>query len=283
MAHSYPPLPPVQSDYSKPDNFGESTTIDIVVLTRNEEKNISDCLQSCQGLGRVIVIDDNSQDETVSLAEAAGAVVYTRTLDNFAAQRNFSLTKVTADWVFFLDADERLTTELAESIKQFVKEGAKIGAVRRRNHAFGHKFRFGPFGLLWHNRLFPNGRVQWEGLVHETPVTDLPVYPLDGLLEHYTYRNWSQYFTKFILYTKLDAEDMYEKGHRTSTFKACEFAVKGFIYSFINQLGILEGPMGWTICFYHGAYVLTKHMFLLDKYRGELSGSDKSDNILDDH
>jgi glycosyltransferase involved in cell wall biosynthesis len=188
--------------------MGAGVTIDVVVLTRDEAKNITDCLKSFQGLGRAVVIDDNSRDGTVEMALGAGAEVFTRSLDSFAAQRNFALTKVTADWVFFLDADERFTPELLERVRRFTERGpVAVGSVLRQNHAFGRRHRFGRLAPDRVTRLFPTERVRWEGMVHERPVSDLPVEPVGGHLRHYTYDNWPGYLDKLMKYARLWAED----------------------------------------------------------------------------
>ncbi|MDR2442425.1 MAG: glycosyltransferase, partial [Deltaproteobacteria bacterium] len=111
-------------------NSASSPSLDVIILTKNEAKNIQDCLKSFEGSFRAIVIDDDSQDETVALAKALGAEVYYRLLDSFAAQRNFALTKSQADWVFFLDADERFTPELIKSVKSFISQNQVQGQAQ---------------------------------------------------------------------------------------------------------------------------------------------------------
>lgn len=92
--------------------------ISAVVLTKNEEKNIVDCIESLSFCDEVIVIDDNSEDRTVELAKREEAKVFTKDLnEDFAAQRNFGLTCAKGDWVLFVDADERVTPQLVSSIK----------------------------------------------------------------------------------------------------------------------------------------------------------------------
>ena len=254
-----------------------AATIDVVVLTRNEAKNIPDCLASFQGLGRAVVIDDESGDETVALAEAAGAVVHSRRLDDFAGQRNFALAKTSADWVFFLDADERFTPELIEGVRRFVEGGPRVGSVRRINFAFGRRHRFGRLAPDRVSRLFPKGAVQWVGRVHEIPVSDLPSSPVSGALIHHTYDDWSRYLDKFVLYTRLWAEEEYKRGRRSSVLKACAHALTGFLQTFLMRLGVLEGPLGWALCWYHGAYNLTKYLLLRQKHLDGKNGGGRVD------
>ena len=244
-------------------------TIDIIILTWNEAKNITDCVKSFQGLGRAVVIDDNSQDDTVALAKAAGATVFTRTLDNFSAQRNFALTKVEADWVFFIDSDERFTPELVERVREFISGPPQAGAVKRVNYAFGKRHRFGQLAPDMATRLFPKDRVRWVGLVHEFPETDLLVRPIGGFLRHYTYDDWKKYMDKLVKYARLWADGEHNKRREPSMFRAFGHAFFSFVKTFVFKLGFLEGPLGWVLCWYNGCYTLTKYVFLKQKYDDE--------------
>jgi glycosyltransferase involved in cell wall biosynthesis len=161
-------------------------SIDVIVLTKNEANNIQDCLASFKGLGRALVIDDDSDDDTVRLAEAAGAVVVGRKMDDFASQRNFALGVSGSEWVFFLDADERFTPGLVEAVKAHVAGPRVPGKVLRRNFAFGKMFRFGHLAPDWVTRLFPGGEVRWVGEIHERAETALKAKALGGSLEHHT-------------------------------------------------------------------------------------------------
>jgi len=90
--------------------------LSVVILTSDEEKNISGCLKSVSFADEVIVIDDGSTDATVTIAQKLGARVYTRKLDDFASQRNYGLSVATGDWVLFVDADERVSKNLRNEI-----------------------------------------------------------------------------------------------------------------------------------------------------------------------
>lgn len=251
-----------------------AVTIDVVIMTRNEARNITDCLRSIQGLGRALVIDDHSCDDTVALAEAGGATVYLAAPGSISDQKNFALTKVTADWVFFLDADERPTPKLVERIKAFVELGPAVGEVGRHNYAFGRKQRFGPLAPERLNRLFPKDSVSWIGLVHEYPVSDLPVRPVGGILQHFTYYDWSQYLDKVIRYTRLHADNEYEQGCKVPKFLGVGQAAASFLKAFFLKLGIFGGPVSWVLCCYSGFYFLTKNVLLHQKYENAKKGGD---------
>jgi len=95
--------------------------LSVVILAKNEERQIVDCIKNVSFADEIVVIDDNSKDKTAELARENGAKVYTRKLDNFSSQRNFGLSKTTNKWVLYMDADERITPELAKEIVSVVR------------------------------------------------------------------------------------------------------------------------------------------------------------------
>jgi glycosyltransferase involved in cell wall biosynthesis len=237
-------------------------SIDILILTQNEQDNIRDCLASINGLGQAIVIDDNSTDETVNLALEAGAIVKTRTMDDFASQRNFALSVSQADWVFFLDADERFTPELLESIKARLNGPKIAGRALTKNFAFGRRFRFGHLAPGWVTRLFPRSEVKWTGLVHETAETSLPVVSLSGDLEHHTYRSWDHFLSKMHNYAYLWGKWAAENGKSSSVFHALLKGGFNFFKTLFIKLGILDGPYGWAVSAVAAHYTLSKYLVL---------------------
>lgn len=240
--------------------------LSIIILTKNEQKNIEAAvLNSKQCTDKVIVVDSGSTDETVILAEQAGAEVLFRAWDNdFAAQRNFALDKIETEWVLYLDADERLNTQLIASIKEAV-ESAKLNkqyTIKRYSHAFGQQFRHGVLRPDRVARLFPSKAVSWEGKVHERPVCTLKKGELPGHIEHYTYESWQQYFQKFNQYTSLWAEGACKNGKKSSMAGAFAHAAYAFIQMTFFKAGFLDGWLGLVLCCNHFSYTLTKYVKL---------------------
>lgn len=250
--------------------------LSVVILTKNEEKNIEATVQNAwQCADEVLVVDSGSTDKTVELAERNGARVVFRAWDNdFAAQRNFALTKTDANWVLYLDADEHLNGELAQAVKKVTAgdPGAVSGkqySLQRKSVAFGKKFSYGvlyPDRVL---RLFPRSSVTWTGKVHERPECSLQVVHLPGHIEHFTYRNWQEWEVKLCRYTTIWAEDAYKRGKRTSLPGVLLHSAGGFLKMLIVRCGFLDGWMGICLCFTHFFYTMLKYLKLYDMIEKE--------------
>ncbi|MDR2386270.1 MAG: glycosyltransferase family 2 protein [Deltaproteobacteria bacterium] len=237
-------------------------SIDIVILTKNESKNLPACLASFRGLGQAVIIDDGSLDGTGQIAKEAGALVYERVLDDFSSQRNYALEVSKSDWVFFLDADERFTPELIEAVKGHVEGPRQAGRVLRKNFAFGRKFRFGHLAPDRVTRLFPKGEVKWVGEVHERAETGLPVKDLDGHLFHLTYRDWEHFLGKMERYARVWAYEAAKKGKKCGVFGALAKCWANFFKNQVLKLGILDGPFGWAVNAVSAYYTLSKYLIL---------------------
>ncbi|UQZ88519.1 beta-1,4-glucosyltransferase [Deltaproteobacteria bacterium Smac51] len=241
------------------------STLSVIILTGNESRNITDCVASVRGADEVVVVDDESSDDTVELATRAGAKVIRHKLDNFADQRNFALTQTTGEWVFFLDADERFSPGLMDSIRAHMdNRQGMAGSVVRRNFAFGQRHRFGPLKPDRVTRLFPAGTVYWDGLVHERPVFEINSAHLHGHLEHLTYSTWDQYINKQLRYADLWAREKHAVGKITSPLSAVVRGSLGFFKMFILNMGLLGGPVAWALCSYHSLYTMTKYLKLAE-------------------
>lgn len=241
-------------------------TLTAAILTKNEEKNITDAVANAFCVADdVLVIDSGSTDRTVELAKKAGArVVFRAWDDDFSAQRNFALKNIDAEWIFYLDADERIDEKLCESIKKIISSNnePKQYSVMRKIHAFGFKYRYGIFKPDEVLRLFPKNSVRWENKVHEHPVCSLPKEKLAGFIEHYTYSCWQQWWEKAGHYTTIWAEDNFQKGKRASLSGAFGHAFYGFLRAYVIQLGFLDGWGGFYTSVLHFFYTAMKYLKL---------------------
>lgn len=196
----------------------ELNSLSAFLITRNEASDIAGCLSSLHGLvGEIVVVDDHSTDETVSICRNFGAKVFTRTLDGFGAQKQFALEQATGAWALSIDADERISSDLAAELRALLNSNPSANGYRvRRNFYFlGHRLRFGGVGSDRVLRLFRRDQGRFRNVkVHESIDVNGTVDDLENPLEHYSYSSLGEYLDKCNQYTTLAAQDRWAKGKR---------------------------------------------------------------------
>lgn len=221
-----------------------------IILARNEAAHIQDCIESLNWTDGVVVFESGqSTDDTVALAEAAGATVIVHPFENFAAQRNAALNAVEADWVLFVDADERVSPELADEIQTVLKNPQHIGYnIPRHNYIFGKITRHTGWYPDYQLRLLKHGAAHYdpEVLVHEVVVLADGAEPghLQNPLIHYNYRDLAQFIAKQRYYAKLDAEIWYADGIRPKPRNFVLQPLRAFRRRFITWQGYKDGWHG---------------------------------------
>lgn len=239
----------------------------VLIMTCNEEKNLARCLDTVRFADEIVIVDSGSTDRTLEIAESYGAKVVVRPMDEggFAAQRNFLLKQTEADWVFYIDADERLRPETAEEMRAVVdRNDEAVWAIRRHNVVMGQQMKHGVNRPDWSDRFGPRAKLHWTGAVHEGIESDLPRKRLRGMMMHYTYDDWEIYLRKLNQYTTLGAEMLYEKGKKAGMFTALGHSGFSFVKSYLLKLGFLDGWLGFVMCFMASCSVLIKYLKLQD-------------------
>lgn len=242
----------------------------VLILTKNEEKNIEECIKSVSFADEVVVIDSGSTDKTQEKAESLGARFVVHEMDEagFAGQRNFALQQTEAEWIMYLDADERVIPGAVPVIQQAVASNEQKGyRLERKNIVFGKRMHHGGNRSDYSARLYPREKIKWQGVVHESVVTDLPWENIDNGLDHYTYTTWQQYFGKFNHYTSLAAREMFDRGGKVSCGGAVSHAFFALIRDFILRKGFLDGFMGLVMAIMAGTYTLVKYLKVINLYR----------------
>jgi len=242
----------------------------VIILTKNEEANIEGAMESAAFADEIVIIDSGSTDRTKELAEKHGAKFVSHPMDEegFAGQRNFALTQTEADWVFYLDADERVIPERIGAIKAIVQGNVKVAyCVERINVVFGQMMSKGGHRPDYVCRLMPRENVRWRGVVHEGVDTELQIKQIKSCLYHYTYTTWEQYFCKFNRYTTLAAQEMAGKGREISSMSVVGHSLGAFIKNFVFKQGFRDGFLGFIMSFMSATYVLVKYLKLKNIYR----------------
>jgi glycosyltransferase involved in cell wall biosynthesis len=229
-----------------------SPTLSAIVITRNEAHNLHDCLQSLQGLvDEIIVVDSQSTDNTVAIAQQHHAKVAQSTdWPGFGPQKNRALDLATCDWVLSLDADERVTPELAAEIKRVLQAPTDKVAYQmpRLSWYCGTFIRHAGWQPDHVLRLFQRGSARFsDDLVHERVVTMQSVLTLKNHLLHYSYLNFSQVLSKVDAYSTASAKQAYVRGKRSSVAGALGHGAWAFFRTYVIRAGFLDGSHGLAL------------------------------------
>lgn len=239
--------------------------LSVVVITRNEEHNIVACLESVAFADEWIVVDYASSDRTVELARSKGAnVLETRDWPGFGPQKNLGLQQAGGRWVLSLDADERVSEELAAEIMAIVKsDEAAVYACPRLTQFCGRWIRHCGWTPDYVNRLFKRGNARFsDALVHECLLFEGSPRKLRGQLLHYSYPNPEAFWDKLQRYSIAWATQQRKIGARSSISRACFSGLFAFLKSYLLRLGFLDGGMGLAVCWLQAQAAFGKHFHL---------------------
>jgi glycosyltransferase involved in cell wall biosynthesis len=234
--------------------------ISAIVLTKNEEKNILECLAYLHFCDEVIVIDDNSTDNTVELAKKNGAIVFQRPLSNdFSQQRNLGLSKASGEWVLFIDADERVTPTLVKEIKaQIANTQAQGFYIKRRDFMWGRELKHGDAGNIVLLRLAKKNAGHWQGSVHETWQIKGNTGVLTQVIYHYPHPSLGEFLTDINYYTTVRANELYKQKKRAGFWSVFFYPKAKFVQVYILKFGVLDGLVGLV-----HAILMSFHSFLV--------------------
>jgi glycosyltransferase involved in cell wall biosynthesis len=237
--------------------------LSVIVITKNEERNIEDCLNSVRWAQEIVVVDGGSEDKTLELARKFTSKVFVKPWEGYGASKNFAVEQCTGAWVLWLDADERVTDELGKEIQAITNQNTMPLAVYempRKAFFLGRWIRHCGWYPGYVPRLFKKGAGRFsENKVHERFEFDGVVGKLQSDLLHYTDPNLWHYFEKFNRYTTLAADDMMEK---RTIFRVSQLIVRPvwvFIRMYVVKLGFLDGIQGFILSVLSSCYVFTKY------------------------
>ena len=226
-------------------------TLSVILITRNEEANLEDCLASLDGLAtQIVVVDTQSTDRTLAIAQGYGALISSPPdWPGFGPQKNRALDLATEDWVLSLDADERLTPDLRMEIKEVLdKPQADCYAIPRLSWYCGRFMRYSGWTPDYVDRLFKRGSARFStDLVHERLVPNGPVLKLKNQMLHYSFMNHAQVQEKMERYSTASAQQAFAKGKTASPLQAILHAAWSFIRTYVLRAGFLDGSQGYSL------------------------------------
>ncbi len=239
--------------------------LSIVVLTKNEEKNIVDCLESAIWADEIIVIDDFSTDRTLEIIknyDDKKIKIFQNHLDfDFAKQKNFGLSKATKKWVLFVDADERVSSELKEEINSLIINNTEKYAgylIRRIDHMWNKTLLYGEVGKIFLPRLIKKGSGAWVGKVHENLIIDGKIGELEGVLNHFPHQTINEFLDEINFYSSIRANELFGSRVKVNTRDILLYPLGKFIVNYIFKLGFLDKVDGLLF-----ALMMSLHSFLV--------------------
>jgi glycosyltransferase involved in cell wall biosynthesis len=239
--------------------------VSVAIVTKDEEKNIRDALQSIRNVAEIVIVDAFSVDRTLDICREYTEKIYQAEWKGYAKQKQMAIEHAKGPWVFILDSDERFTESLREEITHMVKnDGVYSGFyVPRKNFFLGKWIRHGGWWPDYTLRFFLKDKAFMENRkVHENVIVKGKVGHLKNPLEHYTYRNISDYIKKMENYSTLSAEELKEKGVRPGIIKMVLHPLFTFLKMFFLRRGFMDGVHGLILAILYGYYTFIKYLKL---------------------
>lgn len=266
----------------KQSNAGQR--VSAVLIVRNEAQKIAACLATLDWADEVVVLDSGSEDDTCAIAREHGARVSVRTdWQGFGEQRRRAEALATGDWIFMIDADERVTPELRDSILAAVARATP--AIYRANRlcwCFGRYIRHSDMHPDWVARLYPKGEAEFPSQrVHEKlhNPKGLPEYRLEGKLLHWVYDSVAHQKRKAAHYAEEWAAERMAKGRTTSLSSAYLHAIFCFVRMYFLRLGLLDGRQGFLLAVLMSQATFAKYAELWTRSRTKNPEDDHADHV----
>lgn len=243
--------------------------ISAIILTKNEEKNIVDFLESLLWCDEILVLDDNSEDKTVQIIENLKnkkIKVLVHPLNNdFSKQRNFALRLAQNEWILFVDADERVSLSLQYEILSLITSPLSNYSgyyIRRSDVMWGRELRYGETGHINLLRLVKKEKGEWLGKVHESFRIKGKTGLLRNPLMHYPHQDITKFLQEINFYTDLRAKELLDGNVKVYWWSILIYPLGKFILNYGIRRGFLDGIPGFIV-----AILMSFHSFLV---RGKL-------------
>jgi glycosyltransferase involved in cell wall biosynthesis len=243
--------------------------VSLVILTKNEGKNIARCIAPWKGVcEEILIVDNGSTDDTITIARACGARIYTTTWKGYSATKNVGNLQATHDWIISLDADEVAEPTLVQSVTDLfalTPPSNNVFAVRRKMVFDGKLMRYGSGRNEYRIRIFNRTTAQWNNhAVHEDIERKATMRPikLKGYVLHYSYISEEDHLQKLKRYAQLSAAEMFAAGKKYGFVKQYLSPLFGFIKNLLFRLGFLDGATGFKKAQHEMLYTATKYRLL---------------------
>ena len=245
------------------------TKITAIIPTLNEEIHIEEAIKSVSFADEIIVVDSFSTDKTLELAEKYNVKIIKRKFDDFSSQKNFAIKQAKNNWIYILDADERVTPEVEKEILEAVKDPKEFVGfnVRRTFYFCGKRVDYSGFQRDKVIRLFLKEHCKYSGLVHERIITKGEIGFFKNKIDHFSYRNYDHYISKLNHYATIRAKELHARGDKVNIYHVMIKPPARFFIHYIIRLGFLDGFTGFLVAKTQAYGVLTRYikLWLLNK------------------
>lgn len=243
------------------------THLTAIILTYNESNHIQDCIESVKFVDHIIVFDSYSTDETVAIAQRCGVKVIQRKFDNYAGQRDAALEAVNGrtGWVLFVDADERITPQLADEIRDKIASSTCVGwRIPRHNYIFGELTKGAGWFPDYQTRLLKVGSAKYDPArqVHEVVMLDGDEGTIDHPMIHHNYRDLTHFIGKQQRYVAYDARILFEQGIHPKFRNFILQPLRHFYWRFMTLQGYQDGWHGFKLSVLMAWYEYRKYRIL---------------------
>ena len=241
--------------------------ISATIITWNEEKNIERCLEGLSWVDEIVVLDSVSTDRTVELAKRYTDKVFIEPWSGQGSHKNRAVELAEGPWIFSIDADERVTPELAREVRQVIKTAPlNVYAVRRKNVYRGQWIRHGGWWPDWVKRLFLKGTARFnDEIIHDSLSVEGPIGRLKEPLIHHSFENAGAFLERAHRYSRHQADRMYQEGQRASLWTALSHGSFEFINTYLLRFGFFDGTAGFLISTSNAVGTFYKYMILREK------------------
>ena len=248
--------------------MSERVPCSVVIAAKDEAAEIAACIASVAWAAEVIVVENDSTDDTVARAREAGAVVFTHAFTTIGIQRNAAIARAREEWILVVDADERGTADLARDVDRAVRGGdCDAYRVRRRNFFLGREIKHGGWERDRPVRLFRSRMRYDERPVHEHVMVDGRVGELREPMLHYPYASLGEYFAKLDRYSRWWAEQSFARGRRARAWKVALKPPARFLSMYVLRAGFLDGAAGVIVAAMAAMSVAAKYARLWEAGR----------------
>ena len=243
------------------ERAGGSVPVSVVIAARNEAANIEACVASLGWAREVIVVENDSSDDTIELAKHVGATVMSHPFTTIGGQRNAAIERAVSDWILVVDADERGSPALGEEIARAVAASGGRDAFRvpRRNFFLGREVKHGGWASDRPIRLFRSTLRYNASRVHEHVDVQGEIGELSEPLAHSTYISLDDYFEKLDRYSRWWAEDRYERGRRAGPLSVVFRPPARFLSMYLLRGGWMDGGAGAVLSALAATSVMAKY------------------------